>query len=368
MIFDLTKWLLNPFVLMFLAVVSGLAFGKIKFGKFNFGVSGTLFTGLIVGWGIVKYAKSFIKGDSYYPVAQKFMQTGVIDKVFFSLFLIIFVAAVGLLAAKDIKVVLKKYGLKFIALGLIITFVGAGATYGMTLLSSSLFNVDANPYEISGVYTGALTSSPGLAAAIETARGHATGVGNDYEKLDDAGKEQVLKMLDIELSPDEIPILEQHHKTTFIGRAEGGIGIGHAIGYPFGVIVVIFAVNFFPKIFKMNVKEEERIFREEMNSANIATGSKPVEETHFDLIAFCVAMLLGYTLGKISLDLDFIGMGSFSLGSTGGVLLMALTLGYFGKIGPLNFRMNTKVLGVLRQFALAFFSCYCRIKVRFPGF
>jgi len=48
----------------------------------------------------------------------------------------LFVAAVGLLAAKDLKTVLLKYGFKFIVLGILITFTGALVTYGMTLLSS----------------------------------------------------------------------------------------------------------------------------------------------------------------------------------------------------------------------------------------
>lgn len=48
----------------------------------------------------------------------------------------------------------------------------------------------ANPYEVSGVYTGALTSSPGLAAAIETARAHATGKVEEYPSMDVEDKEK----------------------------------------------------------------------------------------------------------------------------------------------------------------------------------
>jgi putative transport protein len=62
-------------------------------------------------------------------------------------------------------------------LGLLITLVGAIATYGATILLK-----DSNPYEVAGVYTGALTSSPGLGAALETARKHSSENIYDYKK------------------------------------------------------------------------------------------------------------------------------------------------------------------------------------------
>ena len=37
------------------------------------------------------------------------------------------------------------------------------------------------------------------------------------------------------------------------------------------------------------------------------------------------------------------------------MLIGALVLGWIGKIGPLNFRMDTKVLGIVREMGLAFF-------------
>lgn len=41
--FDFLNTALNPFILMFVAIITGLLFGKIKFGKFSFGSSGALF-------------------------------------------------------------------------------------------------------------------------------------------------------------------------------------------------------------------------------------------------------------------------------------------------------------------------------------
>jgi putative transport protein len=369
MVFDGIKWLMNPFVLMFIAVFTGMLFGRVKFGKFSFGVSGTLFTGLVIGWGVVKFANGFGEGHDYYKTAQSFIGKGIIPKDFFYLFLILFVAAVGLLAAKDIGAVLKKYGMKFVALGILITFIGAAATYGMTILVTGVFESDSTPYEVSGVYTGALTSSPGLAAATETANKHATNVVEEYPTMTMEEKQKVLNMIDDGLQAADYNELTADQKETFIKNAEAGIGIGHAIGYPFGVIVVIIAVNFFPKIFRMDIEKEEEQFYKEMEEARNSVGGRQVEEVDFDLIGLCLAMFVGYTIGKIGIDLRPIGIEqTFSLGSTGGVLIGSLILGYIGKIGPIHFRMNSKILGIVRQLSLAFFLAIVGLRYGFKVF
>lgn len=160
--FDLISIILNPFVLMFVTIITGLIFGKIKFGKFSFGSSGALFSGLAIGWAVYRFAEKIYasqEGTSagIKAAAQIIEDNGgkVINSYFFTTALIIFVAAIGLLAARDLGVVIKKYGIKFIILAILITFVGAGATYVCTA-----FCKDTNSYAVTGVYTGAMTSSP----------------------------------------------------------------------------------------------------------------------------------------------------------------------------------------------------------------
>ncbi|GAH20594.1 unnamed protein product, partial [marine sediment metagenome] len=97
----------------------------------------------------------------------------------------------GLLAAKDIGIIIKKYGSKFIILGFLITFIGAAATYGMALILPGI-----NSYEVTGVYTGALTSSPGLAAALESAREHSSQLAENYDSLSERKKQELLKAID----------------------------------------------------------------------------------------------------------------------------------------------------------------------------
>ena len=249
--FDAVSLMLNPFVLMFATIALGLLFGKVKFGMFSFGTSGALFVGLIVGWAIYGFAqKIYDAGDEtaagFKAAAQIMSGNGgkVIHTYFFSAALIVFVAAVGLLAAKDLGIVLKKYGAKFVVLGLLITFIGAGATYACTA-----FCKDTNQYAVTGVYTGAMTSSPGLASALETAELQATDLANYYEQESALNRHALIRVLTLNekyagLTEENTPVLTDEMKQDFVNQATAQVGIGSAVGYPFGVIIVILAVNF----------------------------------------------------------------------------------------------------------------------------
>jgi putative transport protein len=317
--FDYAGWLTSPFILMSAAVFTGVILGRLKIGRFSLGISGTLFTGLVIGWFIYqRYALPY-EGTSDAPgYAAHMLKYGVVHIDFFYLFLILFVAAVGLLAARDLGAVLRKYGGKFIILGFIITLTGAVVTYLMALASPG-----QNPFAVTGVYTGALTSSPGLGAAIETVAKY--------------GRE-----------------------------AEAAVGAGYAIGYPFGVLVVIIAVNFIPVVFGIDLEAEKEIFRREMAEARAAAGTREIPEVSFDIAGFVLTIITGYTIGSMRIYMG--PLGYFSLGSTGGVLIGALVLGYIGEIGGIHFRMSNKILGVIRQVSLAFFLCIVGLRYGFGVF
>ena len=87
---------------------------------------------------------------------------------------------------------------------------------------------------------------------------------------------------------------------------------------------------------------------------------------YFDLTAFIVACLLGYTIGRLKFNLG--PLGYVALGSTGGVLLTSLILGHIGKIGILHFRMDNKILGVIREISLAFFLAIIGLRYGFYAF
>ncbi|NLY81656.1 MAG: hypothetical protein GX078_02590, partial [Clostridiales bacterium] len=356
--FDVASLVLNPFVLMFLTVAIGLVLGKINFGGFNFGSSGALFLGLFLGWLIYGYAFNvYSSGDTEslaYAASSNIFELNsgkLINKYFFKTSLIFFVAAVGLLASKDLGIVLKKYGAKFIALGFIITFVGAAVTYSATGIIDN-----SNPYSISGVYTGALTSSPGLASALETAETQSKYNAENYKDLSDGTKEVIIDVINInsdeKLSYD-IKELTEIQKKAYIINATGQVGMGYAVGYPFGVIIVILSVNFLGRIFRFDIDEEKRKYTEEMSKARDISTVKLIPTSPFSTISFATVCVLGYLLGNLEI---FMGpLGYVCLESTGGVLVAALGLGYIGKIGPLSFRMNESTLSTIRELSLSFF-------------
>lgn len=358
--FNAVEFILNPFVLMFVTIIIGLLAGKIRFGKFSLGTSGVLFAGLVIGWVVYKFAEGiYDAGDETAAgmdaVVQIMEDNGgkVINSYFFSAALIIFVASVGLLASKDLGIVLKKYGIKFVILAFLITFTGAASTYICTAFCNG-----TNQYAVAGVYTGALTSSPGLASALETAEIHAEDLAENFSSSNDTSQKAVIRVLELNdrykgLEEENVQQLTEEMKTDFVNQATGQVGTGYAVGYPFGVIVVILAVNFLSGIFKIDVEEEKRKYREEMLHNRRKLNIKEIAEVDFSISSFMIICAAGYFLGSLQIYMG--PLGYVSLESTGGVLTAALILGYIGKIGPLNFRMNEKILEVIRELALSFF-------------
>ncbi|GAI76424.1 unnamed protein product [marine sediment metagenome] len=185
----------------------------------------------------------FQRGDKLFDTASKFIASRIVDNDYFNLFLILFIATVGLLAAKDISLIIRKYGGKFIILAFIITLTGAISTYSLALLATN-----TSSGEIIGVYTGALTSSPGFAAALETSSEQTLEQIDKYETLSKREKEILLNLIDTnkKLNPENTPTLNKEQKIQILKNQESAVSIGHSISYPFGVLIVILAINFLP--------------------------------------------------------------------------------------------------------------------------
>lgn len=271
----------NPIFLMSLAVVTGIFIGKIRVGRISLGLSGALFTGLALG----------LSGCR-------------IPAEYFSWNLVIFVVCVGLLASEDIVRVVRLFGFKFALLGVLVTGVGALVTFLLGFFAGG----NADPFLVAGTYTGALTSSPGLGAALE-----ATG-GNPL------------------------------------------VIAGYTVAYPFGVIAVVLFVQLAPVLFRIDVEKERAeladLIRPQVSSGNSGHESRE-ESTLFSLASFALCVTLGLAVGSLKLPLP--GLGSISLGSTGGSLLFALFAGAMGRLGPFPMRMDRKVLSSLRSLSLAYF-------------
>jgi putative transport protein len=73
----------------------------------------------------------------------------------------------------------------------------------------------------------------------------------------------------------------------------------------------------------------------------------------FGLVPVALAVICGLAIGAIKIPL--FGGSSFSLGTTGGVLIMGLVLGHLGKIGKLSLEVPETTLKLLREFGLMLF-------------
>lgn len=363
--FDLTSFILNPLVLVFLTMTLGNIFGNIKFKKFSFGITGTLFVGLVIGYFLTRYSVDFTEGSKYYAKAQQIMKGHVVDKSISSLSLLIFIVGTGLLAAKDMKYAISKFGKQFVCLAIFIPFVGAVTSYGF-----SRFLDDISPFQVTGTYTGALTSSAGLAAATESSDAEARRIASEFPEMDKKVQNKILAIInnankrDAALKNEEVPekltventaALTQEEADTFVTEAKAGVGVGHSIGYPFGVLFLILGINFIPKIFGLDVEEEKRKYfaQKDKDLADEKDSDKKIPEVKMDFVGFSLAAFLGYVLGSVKIYLGVLGY--FSLGSIGGAIIMSLILGSIGKIGPINFRMDSVVLGKMRTYFLSIF-------------
>lgn len=315
--------LTNPLFLMSLAIVLGLLLGEVSIRRFKLGVSGTLFTGMALSWFVYNWAaKPYLSAYALDPTsvpsfAVRILQGGLVDKAYFNLLLVLFVASVGLQAAKNVAKVFRGHGLRFLFLAVVITSTGAGITYLLFRLIPGL-----DQMAVAGVYTGALTSSPGLGVALEAAA---------------------------KLFPDS---------TSAAARAaQGSVGLGYAAAYPFSVVTVIIGMQILPRIFKINIDLERERLREELaDEAETDCRTPIVGGLGIDFPAFMLVCIIGFIIGRFTLPLG--AVGKISLETTGGVLVSALVLGSRGKIGPFNFRMDERALGVVKQFALLYFLAY----------
>ena len=334
--------LLNAYVLLFAAIFLGSIFSKVRIKGFAIGSAGVLFAGIAIGYVSLTLAGRITPDSSLYAQAQELIQNEIIPNQMTDIFMMIFICSVGLIAGKDLLGVMKKYGVKFILLALVITLVGAAGTYGFTCLSKN-----HSTYEVSGVYTGALTSTSGLAVALETAAGHSWEEIRDFDIQSERKKEEIV----FAVGQPSAAGFTQKQMDDYVKYACSGIGVGHTIGYPFGVIVVLLGVNLLPGILRIDLRKEKEEYEREftLEGRNQDAGEKG--SLVFNFVAFFLVMLVGYMLGMVPFPLPLIG--KVNLGSTGGILIAALCFGAKRRLGGISFLMDVDFLNVLKDIGVA---------------
>src|SRR5680860_1293003 len=174
--------LTNSYFALFSIVALGFALGRIKIFGLTLDVSAVIFVALIFGhFGVI------------------------IPKDFQYLGLVLFIFTIGIQAGPGFFESFKKDGRQLAVFATMLILI-AGV---ITVIMISVFDIDKNI--AIGLFTGALTSTPGLAAAID-----------------------------------------------YTGSPLASIGYG--VGYPFGVIGVILFIRFLPKILRISLKKSEEEF------------------------------------------------------------------------------------------------------------
>ncbi len=296
--------LLGAFFITFL----GYCLGRISIKGVSLGTAGVFLTALLFGYlftlpGLqeIPVLSKFFIADAGVPAMDTYGFIGDIG-------LVLFVTAVGSIAGPNFFRDLKKNAKTYLPMGAIIIIIGAGVATAFALIPGigSAF--------ASGVLSGALTSTPAFSAAKEIA-----------------------------------------------GENAAMVSLGQAISYPFGVVGVVLFVQIMPKILKADMAKERALIAAPAKTEAAKTEAKK-EKKRFDIdgfgfAAFGLAVVFGLLLGSIKIPLTSAGFGGscFSLGMTGGPLIMALILAHFGHIGPLNMRVNTQVLKIFREFGLVLF-------------
>jgi putative transport protein len=263
-------------MMVFVIAILGYAIGRIRVCGLELGTAGVLLVALVFG---------------HFGVE--------IPKVVQDLGLICFVTSVGYIAGpkffRNFKVNAKSY----ILLGFIIILSGA-------LCCAALIKLCNIPVDIGvGMLSGALTSTPGLAAAKEATSDLAA--------------------------------------------------VGYGIAYPFGVIGVVLFVQLVPKILKTDMDAERAKFA--AASGVVVEEKQPKKERinidEMGFFAFGLAIVLGVILAKITIPLP--SGGEFALGTSGGPLIAGLVLGHFGHVGCVNIKIEKRILETMREFGLALF-------------
>lgn len=268
---------MSSLLAVFVIASIGYLFGSIKIKGVELGTAGVLLVALVFGHFGIK-----------------------IDSVIRNFGLVCFVCSVGFIAGPKFFRDFKRNAKNYILLGFIIILGGAASCCLIVLISG------IRPELAVGLLTGALTSTPGLAAAQEAA-----------------------------------------------GELADLATTGYAIAYPFGVVGVVLFVQLMPKIMRIDIEKE----REAFTLANSSEAKVPSIKTYrldpLGFFSFTLAVLLGLLLGKVTIPL---GKGAeFSLGTTGGPLIVGLLFGHFGNIWKLDITVPNKTLSTLRELGLMLF-------------
>ena len=301
----------TPTVLLmaFLVCFIGYALGAIKVKGLSLGTAGVFLFALLFGY------LCTLPGLQNIPVLNKFYMADAADtkitsfKFLSNIGLVLFVTSVGSIAGPKFFRDLKKNAKTYVPMGALIIVIGALVTVGFALIPG------IGPAYATGVLSGALTSTPAFSAAKDTV-------------------------------------------TELAANQTGLVVVGPAVAYPFGVIGVVLFVQVMPRILKADLDKERALITAVAATADAEKKSrKLVKLDDYGFAAFGLSLALGILLGSIKIPLSAKGYSGpcFSLGMTGGPLIMSLVIAHFGHIGPVSMKTDAHALKSFREFGLMLF-------------
>ena len=276
----------------------GYLLGRVTIKGVNLGTAGVFLIALL--FGCLFYGNLADQTSMYTTEALKIVE---------NIGLMLFVTSVGFIAGPKFFGNLKKNFKTYILLGLLIIVSGALVCAGC-IAFAKLTMKDVPTEELTaimtGLFSGALTSTPAFSAAKEA-------IGNDYASY---------------------------------------VAVGNGIAYIFGVIGVVLFVQLAPKFVKADMEKERKKLAESDGNAEepveTIADKKLITIDSFGIAPFAIAAIMGLLIGSIKI-------GSFSLTTTGGYLLLSLIFGHFGRMGKINLMPPAATLKVFREFGLMLF-------------
>lgn len=263
------NWIVNLFTgsgvgptVMYLAIsiFAGLLLGRIKVKGVSLGITWVLFVGILIS------ALGVSLNHDMLHILKEFG-------------LILFVVAVGLQVGPGFFRSFKKGGLAMnlmalvnVALGVVITYIIAKAAH-------------QDLADMAGVYTGAITNTPGLSAA--------------QQAVNDLG----------------------------IDGASDRLAAGYAVAYPLAVVGMIMTCILLRPLCRIDLKKEPS--REDMLEPQSAKQATPTSQRHkVNLIPIFVIIAVGIIVGSIPIP---VGMKApVKLGLAGGPLVVSIIGSWLG--------------------------------------
>lgn len=274
----------------------GYILGRITIKGVSLGTAGVFIVALIYGCVFYKQLSNEINA----------VFVGNALKIVDNLGLILFVTAVGFIAGPNFFGNFKKNFKSYVILAIIIIFSGGLACAGCIMIGRNFTDLNNEEFTamLTGILSGALTSTPGFSAAKDA-------VGNDH--------------------------------------LQSIVSVGYAIAYIFGVIGVVLFVQIIPKLTKADMKKERDLLAPaDKKETKEKKMFKLIEMDSFGIMPFSMAAFFGIIIGSFK-------FGNFSLSTTGGCLLVSLIFGHFGRIGKISIMPKDSTLKVFRELGLMFF-------------